>query len=302
MKPLKVYAKGEVFLGQGGVSLDGLPGLFQEVFPNISSKYIDSLSLMAGIAAGRALAEAGSSLSDETRRDFAVVLGSAFGAVDSSQDFDHQALLKGPNTVNPMDFPNTVANAAGSRIGIWLQLKGPNVTLTNGGTSFLDALGFAWEGLNGGLLRHCLVGAADKVPSSFKTVVQPGQPDSFREGASFFWASDEDKVNSLFEIIDYFSLQLSPDLTLPGGFQDRLNQVLEGVQWLGCPHEMPLQNRFPGNITLSFSNDSLSELGLKGLNTLNRFLLEGPSCGVIGVMSNIERKISLLKVLKKTKR
>jgi hypothetical protein len=302
LKTLSIHRKGEIFLGQGGATLEVLSDLFQELFPEISPKYIDYLSLMAGIAAGRALVSAGSSLNDDIRREFAVVLGSAFGAVDSSQDFDHQALLKGPNTVNPMDFPNTVANAAGSRIGIWLGLRGPNITLTNGGTSFIDALGFAWEGLNGGLLNHCLVGAADKIPHSIKALAPSTRPDSFREGACLYWASCEGKADSLFEIVDYFAVQLGPDSSLPDGFLVRLNQLLEGVQWLGCPQDLPFQDRFPRGIPFSYTDETISELGLGGLDALDRFLTTTQSCGVIGAMSKNERKISLLKVLIKRKR
>jgi hypothetical protein len=62
---------------------------------------------------------------------------------------------------------------------------------------------------------------------------------------------------------------------------------------------MPLLEQFPRNITPSFSGDFLSELGLGGLDSLNRFLSEASSCGIVGAMSNIERKISFLKVRKK---
>src|SRR3970040_1941391 len=112
MRQLFIHRKGEAILGRDGLAVDGLPDEFQKFFPDISPKYIDSLSLLAGIAAGRALG-AGPRPAGEIARDFAVILGSGFGAIDSTVEFDTQALLKGPNTVNPMDFPNTVANAAG---------------------------------------------------------------------------------------------------------------------------------------------------------------------------------------------
>lgn len=178
MKPLAVHRQGEAFLDQDGLTVENLPDEFQKAFPDLSPKYIDSVSLLASIAASRALKEGISSFTEEQRKDFAVIVGSAFGAIDSTITFDAQALEKGPNAVNPMDFPNTVANAAGSRIGIWLQLKGPNVTLTNGGTSLIDAIGFAWEGYNSGLFQRCLVGAVDKVPAFLKPLANPEEPTS----------------------------------------------------------------------------------------------------------------------------
>jgi len=303
LRPLAIHRKGEVLWGQDGATEQGLPELFQGMFPDISPKYMDPLSLMAGIAAGRALDGAQASWGEEVRRNFAVILGTAFGAIDSSLDFDRQALLQGPNTVNPMDFPNTVANAAGSRIGIWLQLKGPNVTLTNGGTSLLDAIGFAWEGLNSGLFQQCLTGAADKVPASLAAIMNgPAPSGPLIEGACLFLASGEAGPNDLFEVVDFFAAQLKPDLSLPKGFKDRLEELSRGAGWLGCPQGMPLPGGFLSGLVPSFT--AISTLsGLMGLDAINRFLsLEAPSCGVIGAFSYFERKISLIKINRKKER
>ncbi len=297
MKPLLVHRKGEIFLGRDGGSVESLPTEFQKVFPGVSPKYIDPLSLMAGIAAGRALDGRGTAFSEETRRDFSVIVGSALGAMESVVDFDGQAVSKGPNTVNPMDFPNTVANAAGSRIGIWLQLKGPNVTLTNGDTSFLDAVGFAWEGMNSGLFSDCLVGAAEKAPSFLHPPPSPGPAETrWKEGACFLLASGVEREETLFEVTDYFSLQLKPDGSPPPAFVPRLEGFWQGVEWLGAPAGTPLESRLPQGLKRYVPNPAVFELGLGGLEALEAFLASSHFRGVIAVFSGMERKISLLKI------
>lgn len=300
MKSLRIHAKGEIILGSGGLTVEGLPDEFQKTFPEISPKYVDNVSLLAGIAAGRALNRGGKPLEPEMGKDFAVIVGSAFGAVDSMIDFDCMAILKGPNAVNPMDFPNTVANAAGSRIGIWLQLKGPNVTLTNGGTSFIDALGFAWEGYNNGLFQRCLVGAAEKVPLFLKPLAALENPSSeLREGACFLLASGSEKEEALFEITDYFSLQLRPDLSLPPVLMKRFEEFWGGVEWLSALAGTPLKNNFPQPLVRFIPSPSFQELGLGGFEGLNHFLSVPQSCGVLSAFSKPERKVSFIKINKK---
>ena len=54
MRPLFIRRKGEVFLGPEPSALEDLNAQFQKFFPDISPKYIDPLSLMAGVAAAKA--------------------------------------------------------------------------------------------------------------------------------------------------------------------------------------------------------------------------------------------------------
>jgi hypothetical protein len=298
MKPLTVSRKGEVFLGQDGISAESLPLEFQKCFPDLSPKYIDPVSLMAGIAARRALGEGGAQGSDS-----AVIIGTAFGAIDSTVEFDAQALKSGPNAVNPMDFPNTVANAAGSRIGIWLQLKGPNITLTNGETSFIDALGFAWEGYNSELFQDCLVGAVEKVPDFLKPLAPAENPSAaIREGSCLLFASPQQDGPALFEITDYFSLQLKPDFSVPKPFQERLECLWDGVEWLGFPLGTPLESRIPSDLTRDILDPSVLEMGLKGVQSLNRFPFADATHGLLGAFSKAERKFSFVRLNKKRSR
>lgn len=118
----------------------------QDALPGISVRSVDRQSIFAGIAVRRAVAaywEGGGLKPDAT----GVVLGTTFGAVTSIGSFYRQALREGFNATSPMEFPNTVANAPASRVGIWFGFKGPNVTLADGLVSGLDAVGYAYDAI-----------------------------------------------------------------------------------------------------------------------------------------------------------
>ena len=299
MKPLFLLRKGEALLGRDGLTLDVLSSEFKKFFPQEDPRYLDSVSKLAGLAAGRAMEPESARFAGDFRKNFAVIVGSAFGAIDSTVDFDAQALKKGPNAVNPMDFPSTVANAAGSRIGIWMQLKGPNVTLTNGGTSFLDAIGFGFQGSNNGMFRDCFVGAVDKVPAFLKPLAaRDSQPPEFREGACFFIASGAKDGNSLAQISDFFSIELKPDLNLPPAFRSRFEGLWEGVEWLGCAEAIPLESHFSKGLTRYVPPCSVVESGLGGLDSLDAFLEGSFSIGIVAAYSKPERKVSFVKIKK----
>ncbi len=298
MKPLVLQRKASVLLGQEGLKMEDLPGEFQALFPDQSPKYIDTLSLMAGIAAGR-IFRRGDNPPVPNPTD-AVILGTAFGAFESSVEFDRQALIKGPNTVNPMDFPNTVANAAGSRIGIWLQLKGPNITLTNGGTSFIDALGFAWEGMNGGLFQSCLVGAAEKIPEFLKKAGLKGNPSlTIQEGAFLMRASGSEDDEGFLQVEDYASAQWKPDGTLPAGSGNILKSLLDEAEWIGLPMATPVEKLLPEGVFRFVPNSSILELGLNGRISLEHFLSSPNHLGVLGAVAAEEKRISLVKIARK---
>ncbi len=290
MRPLFILGKGEILLGVNGTGEESLPILFQELFPELSPKYIDPLSLMAGMAAKKALDSASQPLEADARRHCAVVLGTGFGALESSVAFDQQALLKGPNTVNPMDFPNTVANAAGSRIGIWLQLKGPNVTLTNGGTSLLDALGFAWEGLNSGLFQRCLVGAAEKIPNFLRASAPVG------DGAILFLGTGEESSGTSFGVEDFLSIQWKRDGTIPLPFRSRLDDFWGGVEWAALPEGSPLGPFLPDGISRGAAGDPAREQGMGGRKALEDFFSSGWPSGVVASMAAEERRVTLVKL------
>jgi 3-oxoacyl-[acyl-carrier-protein] synthase II len=123
---------------------------------NRGIRHFDRTALMVTSAAKMALGSAG--WEKYPSEEAGVVLGSTFGVIDSIADFDTVALKEGANYVNPMSFPNTVINAAASRISIACDAKGLCSTISTGEGSALDAFIYACEFLSWGRARFLLAG------------------------------------------------------------------------------------------------------------------------------------------------
>jgi 3-oxoacyl-[acyl-carrier-protein] synthase II len=75
--------------------------------------------------------------------DVGLVLGTMFGSLHTISQFDRQGIVQGPVFASPMDFANTVINAATGQSAIWHNLRGINSTIAGGSASGLMALGYA---------------------------------------------------------------------------------------------------------------------------------------------------------------
>lgn len=91
-----------------------------------------------------------------------LVLGTMFGSVHTISEFDRRGLTEGPSYVSPMDFANTVLNAAAGQTAIWHNLRGINSTIACGATSGLMALGYAADLIRYGGHTALLAGGADE--------------------------------------------------------------------------------------------------------------------------------------------
>src|SRR5215471_5612353 len=94
--------------------------------------------------------------------DVGLVLGTMFGSVHTISQFDRRALVHGPSCASPMDFANTVINAAAGQTAIWHKLRGTNSTIACGSTSGLVALGYATDLIRHGHQTAILAGGADE--------------------------------------------------------------------------------------------------------------------------------------------
>ena len=72
-----------------------------------------------------------------------LVVGTTFCSLRTISAFDRRALVEGPSCASPLDFANTVINAAAGQTGIWHKLRGVNSTISTGITSALEALTYA---------------------------------------------------------------------------------------------------------------------------------------------------------------
>src|SRR5207245_2109785 len=97
---------------------------------------------LSAVAAELALADSGWSVARRREHELGVILGTMFGSVRTIGEFDRRAQQSGPEYASPLDFSNTVLNAAAGQIAIWHNLRGVNSTIATGAASGLHAIGY----------------------------------------------------------------------------------------------------------------------------------------------------------------
>lgn len=110
---------------------------------------LDRTGRIVAAAAKLALENSGWTPESLDKHEAGLVLGTMFGSVRTIAEFDRRGLTQGPAYVSPMDFANTVINAAAGQTAIWHNLRGINSTIACGNISGLMALGYAAD-----LIRH----------------------------------------------------------------------------------------------------------------------------------------------------
>jgi len=155
--------EGEAFHGfqcrQSGNLLSFQPETFLQGKPLRS---LDRTGRMVAAAATLALANSGWSRETLSQRDVGLVLGTMFGSVHTISEFDRRALVEGPAYASPLDFANTVINAAAGQAAIWHNLRGINSTIACGAASGLAALSYAADLIRYGRQTAVLAGGADE--------------------------------------------------------------------------------------------------------------------------------------------
>ena len=92
-----------------------------------------------------------------------LVLATAFGTIEAIASFDRVTQLNGPRHAKPLDFANTVINAAAGQTAIWHHLTGSNTTVCAGRASGLRALKQGGALVTSGKARTVLAGAVEGV-------------------------------------------------------------------------------------------------------------------------------------------
>ena len=124
---------------------------------------LDRTTLLALVAAKLAIEDGALEITDGSRSDIGVILGSTMGSVRSISEFDMDGLRNGPRYVNPAHFPNTVINSPASQVAIRFGLQGMNATISTGFTASLDAIGYAMDMLRLGRVQALLVGGVEEL-------------------------------------------------------------------------------------------------------------------------------------------
>ncbi len=117
------------------------------------------------VASTAQLALAASGWTEDLRQEqeIGLVLGTMFGSVHTISEFDRRVLTDGPIYARPMDFANSVINAAAGQTAIWHGLRGVNSTISGGTTSGLQALAYAAELIRIGRTDAVLAGGAEEL-------------------------------------------------------------------------------------------------------------------------------------------
>jgi 3-oxoacyl-[acyl-carrier-protein] synthase II len=124
---------------------------------------LDRTSRLLACACQRALDASGWSAGRLAEQEVGLVVGTMFCSLRTIADFDRRALQEGPCYASPMDFANTVINAAAGQTAIWHNLRGVNSTISVGAASGLQALAHATELIRTGRARALLAGGADEL-------------------------------------------------------------------------------------------------------------------------------------------
>jgi 3-oxoacyl-[acyl-carrier-protein] synthase II len=134
-----------------------------ETYLGKNPRALDRTSQMVTAAATLALDHSGWSAERRRQHEVGLVLGTMFCSLHTIAEFDRRGLTLGPNYVSPMDFANTVINAAAGQAAIWHDLRGVNSTIAGGITSGLQALAYATDLIRSGQATALLAGGAEEL-------------------------------------------------------------------------------------------------------------------------------------------
>lgn len=130
---------------------------------NKNLRPLDRTSRLVTAAAHLALVDSGWSAEARSAHEVGLVLGTVYGSVRTIAEFDRRALEAGPMYASPMDFANTVINAAAGQAAIWHGLRGINSTLCAGQSSGLQAIAYAAGLIGSGRADVLLAGGAEEL-------------------------------------------------------------------------------------------------------------------------------------------
>jgi len=124
---------------------------------------LDRTARLAVTAAHLALTDGGWTAEARSTNEVGLVLGTMYGSVRTIAEFDRRAVEAGPFYASPLDFANTVINAAAGQTAIWHGLRGLNTTVATGQTSGLRAIAYAAGLIQSGRADVLLAGGVEEL-------------------------------------------------------------------------------------------------------------------------------------------
>ncbi len=158
-RPITLFDTGSFACKQGAEIENFDP---EEFLGKKGLRHMDRSTQLVLSATKMALENRSNPIDEENLADVGVVIGTAFGSIQSIGQFDRES-LENPNYVNPMAFPNTVINSPASQISIKYDTKRFNVTISNGFSASLDAIGYALSCIRTGMTKTVLAGGVEEL-------------------------------------------------------------------------------------------------------------------------------------------
>ena len=106
---------------------------------------LDKFSLMQVISGLEALKSAGIEIEEDKAEDYGMIIGTGDGPLTTVYEFQENIVANGTKSGSAFNFPNTVYNAAGGYLSIKTNMRGYNVTVTNGAQSGMSSLCYAYN-------------------------------------------------------------------------------------------------------------------------------------------------------------
>lgn len=135
----------------------------QDYLGNRNLRPLNRIAQLTAAAAEQALESSGWTREMRREREVGLALGTMFCSVRTIAEFDRRAITAGPAYASPMDFANTVINAAAGQTAIWHNLRGINSTIATGAASGLQAIAYAADLIGRGRAAALLAGGAEEL-------------------------------------------------------------------------------------------------------------------------------------------
>jgi 3-oxoacyl-(acyl-carrier-protein) synthase len=165
LKPIELFSLDGLGLDGGGPREAGEIRPFEprEYLGGRNLRPVDRTSRLLLAAAQAALDESGWTPELRAEREVGLVLGTTFCSVKTIAEFDRRGLQLGPSHVSPLDFANSVINAAAGQTAIWHGLRGVNSTISAGEASGLLAIATGAGMIGSGHTAALLAGGAEEL-------------------------------------------------------------------------------------------------------------------------------------------
>ena len=126
---------------------------------------LDRFAQFALVAARQAVAQSGLNFTGDLGLDAGVVLGTAGGGLNTSDDNFRAVYAEGKNRVHPFVVPKLMHNAAASHISMEFHLLGPSFTVATACASSNHAMGLAFQMIRAGTAKVMLTGGSESMLS-----------------------------------------------------------------------------------------------------------------------------------------